>query len=385
MTSLQHLSKNRGEWAEIVAIFRSFQSARVPTVRSGDNGLLLTGGAVLVSEIRIERNNQFVDFRFNRDDQESGYLSIFVNGSQVAQFSKLEVVQDCEQVCREIQKQAQINKKGNFAVPDADLLIQKYHLGTGKTKSSLKQDLEMILIDPDGIPLPRQGFSIKSFVGADPTIFNTSRSARFKFRLDGAKSVEAFAIANEISNNKPKSWVQALFQRLNAINAFTQTIEIPEPKFERNLELLDAHMPTVLGALLLQAYCSGEMSISECLKRVILSDPLGFGGDAETFYTYRVKHFLRAAALGFSSSKPWDGNEGADGGMLFVNKSWSLSCMLSSRKDFENYLLKSCRFESPSSSISKHGGYGKLTKEWHGTYVDLLLQVRECDPFNKSN
>ena len=384
MTSPQNLSKNRGEWAEIVAIFRCIQSARIPTVRSGEDGLFPTGGAVLISELRIERNNQYIDFKFDRAKKEVSFLSIFVNDLLVAHFSNSEVSQDCEQLCQEIQRQAKINKKGNFSVPEAERLIDKYHLGNGKTKSSLKQDLEMILIDPDGIPLPRQGFSIKSFVGADPTIFNTSRSARFKFRLDGAKSAEAFAISEEILSNKPKSWVQALFQRLNAINAFTQTIEIPEPKFERNLELLDAHMPTVLGALLLQAYCSGEMTISECLKRVILSDPLGFGGDAETFYTYRVKHFLRAAALGFSSSKPWDGNEGADGGMLFVDKDWHLSCMLSSRKDFENYLLKSCRFESPSSSVAKHGGYGKLTKEWHGTYVDLLLQVRECDPFNKS-
>lgn len=125
------------------------------------------------------------------------------------------------------------------------------------------------------------------------------------------------------------------------------------------------------------------MSVAECLKRVTLSDPLGYGGDAETFYSYRVKRFLRAAALGFSSSKPWDGNEGADGGMLLVNKEWELFCMLSSRRDFANYLLKSCKFESPSSSVNKHGGYGKITKEWHGTYVDLLLQVRETDPFIK--
>lgn len=123
------------------------------------------------------------------------------------------------------------------------------------------------------------------------------------------------------------------------------------------------------------------MSISECLKRVIISDPLGYGGDSEIFYSYRVKHFLRAAALGFSSSKPWNGNEGADGGMLFVNKDWQLFCMLSNRKDFEDYLVKSCRFESPSSSPAKHGGYGNIEKEWHGTYVDLLLQIRESNPF----
>lgn len=69
--------------------------------------------------------------------------------------------------------------------------------------------------------------------------------------------------------------------------------------------------------------------------------------------------------------------------MLFVNKDWQLFCMLSNRKDFEEYLVRSCRFESPSSSLEKHGGYGKIEKEWHGTYVDLLLQIRESNPFKQ--
>ena len=56
---------------------------------------------------------------------------------------------------------------------------------------------------------------------------------------------------------------------------------------------------------------------------------------------------------------------------------------MSSRKDFEDYLIRTCRFESPSSSVEKHGGYGHVFEEWHGTYVDLLLQVREEDPFKK--
>lgn len=381
MTSLRNLSKNRGEWAEIVAVFRCLQSGRVATVRSEDDGLKPTGGAVVISEIHLERNSDSIVYRFNRTDVSTDFIAVSVNGDTVARMSKEELIADSKSLIESIQQQAVLHKTGNFTVPDAEVVLDKYYLGSGKTKSSLKQDVEMVLIDPDGIPLPVQGFSIKSFVGGDPTLFNTSRAARFKFRLDGAASEQASAISQEIESNRPKSWVQTLFHRLNEINAFTPFIEVPDPKFQRNLELLDAQMPNVIGALLLKAYCSGNMSVSECLKMVTLSDPLGYGGDAETFYSYRVRRFLRAAALGFSSSKPWDGNEGADGGMLLVDKDWNLYCMLSSRKDFENYLLKSCRFESPSSSESKHGGYGKITKEWRGTYVDLLLQVRESDPF----
>lgn len=64
-----------------------------------------------------------------------------------------------------------------------------------------------------------------------------------------------------------------------------------------------------------------------------------------------------------------------------MNKKWELFCMISTRKDLENYLVNSCRFESASTNVNKHGGYGNVTEEWHGTYVDLLLQIREGDPF----
>ena len=382
MTNLTLLSKNRGEWAEIVAIFYCLGNGRVPTVRSGQNRLEPTGASIIISELHLERNSQVLKFIFQRKNNKKVCIDLFIDNIFVKSFPYSEVQNDSVFFINEVKTAAIANPKGNFCIPSVSSLIDKYCLGTGKSKSSLKQDLELVLIDPDGLAVPVQGFSIKSFVGGDPTLFNASRAARFKFRLDGSKSDEAIAIAKKIEITKPRSWVQLLYKQLHLINDFTQTIEVPDPRFERNLELLDANMPVVLGSTLLQAYCSGDLSLSGSLSKVIVSDPLGFGGDAETFYTYRIKHFLRAAALGFSSSRPWNGKEGADGGMIFVNKNWDLFCMMSSRKDFENYLLHTTRFESPSTSVNKHGGYGRVEKEWHGTYVDLLLQIRESNPFD---
>lgn len=383
MTNPVPLFKNRGEWAEIVAVFFCLGQGRIPTVRSGERCLEPTGGSIIIAEMHLERNGQMLNFVFNRKGTKKVSLDLLIDNEFVENYPHEEVLKDSDFFINEVKNAALNNSKGTFSVPSVSTLIDKYYLGNGKSKSSLKQDLELVLIDADGMAVPVQGFSIKSFVGGDPTLFNPSRAARFKFRLDGLKSKQAEAIAKQILENKPKSWVQKLYQELYSINAFTQTVEVPDPNFKRNLELLDANMPSVMGLTLLQAYCFGDMSLEGSLNKVILSDPLGYGRDAKTFYTYRIKHFLRAAALGFSSSKPWNGKEGADGGMIFVDKNWNFSCMMSSRKDFENYLLKTTRFESPSSSERKHGGYGKVTTEWHGTFVDLLLQIRESDPFQE--
>lgn len=381
MINHPNLSKNRGEWAEVVSVFKCLLSGRVATVRSDGGKLGITGAAVVISKLLLERSGHRITYELQRSDGKLCALHIKLNGTECVQIPFDEVRQDTQCLVNGVISAASKHKSGNFSVDGASEILSKYHLGTGKTQSSLKQDVELCLIDPDGIELPSQGFSVKSFVGADPTLFNASRAARFKYRLDGSAVIRAKQIAKDIQADRPRSWVQVLFHQLDDIRAFTNAIEIPDPKFERNLELLDSRMPEVIGAMLLKAYTSGDMSVKNSLDRVVLSDPLGYGGDAKAFYTLRIKKFLRAAALGFSSSRPWNGYEGADGGMLLIDKDWNLYCMMSGRAGFEEYLLHVCRFESPSSSVNKHGGYGKVETEWHGTYVDLLLQIREGNPF----
>ena len=73
--------------------------------------------------------------------------------------------------------------------------------------------------------------------------------------------------------------------------------------------------------------------------------------------------------------------EGEEGGMIMIRKNWEMVCFLSGKSEIEDYLLASCRFETPSSNPEKYGGFGVIHEEPTGHYIDLLLQVRESDPF----
>lgn len=44
-----------------------------------------------------------------------------------------------------------------------------------------------------------------------------------------------------------------------------------------------------MGVMLLKDFCSGEMSLSESLMRVVISHSLGCGGDLKVFYSCLVK------------------------------------------------------------------------------------------------
>ena len=44
-----------------------------------------------------------------------------------------------------------------------------------------------------------------------------------------------------------------------------------------------------MGVMLLKDFCSGDMSLSESLMRVVISDSLGCSGDLKVFYSCLVQ------------------------------------------------------------------------------------------------
>ena len=104
---------------------------------------------------------------------------------------------------------------------------------------------------------------------------------------------------------------------------------------------------------------------------------------AETYYGFRVRHFLRAAALGMTPATPWDGNEDAEGGMLVVSADRELFCLLAGKSEFERYLVETTYFDTPSTS--RLPGYAEIEEDEEGVVIFRIhLQIRERDPFNSN-
>lgn len=99
------------------------------------------------------------------------------------------------------------------------------------------------------------------------------------------------------------------------------------------IALLDANLYRVIGYMLRYAKTgASKTKVRDRLEALILRDPLAKGMDARTYYEYRVRHFLRCAATGFSASRHWDGYSRADGGMLFLEKSGEVTCLWAGRR-----------------------------------------------------
>ena len=89
---------------------------------------------------------------------------------------------------------------------------------------------------------------------------------------------------------------------------------------------------------------------------------------------YKVRNFLRAAALGMVPSKIWDTKLSAYGGYIVVRDDGSLVCYhLFNDDEFRDYLFKNTKFDTPSTSRYE---FGDLFVQDGKLFMKLNLQVR---------
>jgi hypothetical protein len=384
------IKRNKGEWFESWAVLKILAEGRISTLRVSDGTVSKTDSSVLVNALRTGRSGQVIDYVLERDeDGRPTRLSICESGTTTTLTDpiSIDVVRQDFAAFEEALMEAESNASGTFSVKGADELFAKYLFGSGKSPSSLKQDCELSLIALDGQREEMRGFSIKSYTGGSPTLFNSSQGAAFRYRLGGHTADTAKQRVLAIQKKNVKSWVVARVNALNDLNAFTADVWAENPVFAKNLSLLDTNMGTVIGHLLRIGRSSAvnKGNLKEALEQLIKEDPLGLGSVfAETYYGFRVRHFLRAAALGMTPATPWDGNEDAEGGMLVVSADRELYCLLAGKSEFERYLIETTYFDTPSTS--RLPGYAEIEENAEGVVsFKLHLQIRERDPFRGTN
>jgi type II restriction enzyme len=145
--------------------------------------------------------------------------------------------------------------------------------------------------------------------------------------------------------------------------------------FYANLSLIDSSLPQIISEILLIYNSSKLSSILDLTTLLTSENPLAFDlSMGHPFYSYKIKKFLTDIALGMVSNSVWDGNYDANGGYIIVKEDGEVVCYhIYNKKEFEEYLFKNTRLETPSSSRNK---FGIIYKENNGIYIKLNLQIR---------
>lgn len=362
---------NKGEHSELLALLRVLHQGRIQVADSLGNpreswlnvksavlpgaqniAYVLSGDDVEVRDVFLGKSNSIVRSRLS-DLADQLYMEVC--GSEGASF-------DCQ--------------ASNEAV-------RLLGIGSRKAAAGHKSDLILRVSSPvyEGETL-ELGFSIKSEIGGMPTLLNAG-ATQFQYRISEPEGVSAMAVQEGIPRSRGKDFPgpMKLLPALKDRGFRVQFEKVVDSTFEQNLKMIDTAFPVMLAAVLVHAYAEEETNFERLLGSesltAQLASQLGLSRSAVgKVLRHKIKDLLRQSALGMNPGTEWDGEVQAHGGWIVVKETGEVVCFhIVNDDDFREYLIRSCKVETPS--MSRHqAGYAYADENGGEPRLRLSLQIR---------
>ncbi|MFA7273565.1 MAG: HpaII family restriction endonuclease [Crocinitomicaceae bacterium] len=286
-------------------------------------------------------------------------------------------------------------KKGvgkSFSINEVTDFLAKNQIQKLKAPSHIKSDIRLKIYDHRLATETDLGFSIKSLLGGDSTLFNTGKGNNFIFSVKVSME-ESIANFNR-RTYKPPNNIAKLTYRLKELEELGAKLKFEttqSKKLWRNLKMVDGDLPEILGWAQYYRWYNRDSSLSGVSEQLELNDPLNFyeGQPSEQrLYEYKLKRFLTESAMGMTSETPWLGEYDSFGGVIIAKNDGDIVCFhVYDFNLFRNYLLKNTMFEQPSTgedennpgtekSTGKKYYYGWLYEENNELFIKMNLQIR---------
>jgi hypothetical protein len=355
------ITGNKGEWSEIYVFLKLLADGRLNAADANLNAI----PNVYYPIIKILRQENTV----NREYRINGNIKIFDgNNTELLNLPIIDFVNRSQQLFNELR-----NAEGrSFAFEDIEAFLNSIDINSLTALKTDKADIKVVVHDLNTGMQPKLGFSIKSMLGGNSTLFNPGNTTNFIYEIIDAGELNIDEI-NAIENS-PK-----IANRISAIKAKGFDVKfrnIQSATLQLNLQLIDSDLPQILAELLLLKYSTpGLALLAPTLGQLTINNPLNFDlSQGHPFYEYKIKNFLTDSALGMTPATMWTGQYDATGGIIIVKENGELVCYhIYNRNEFQNYLLNNTRLEQASTS---RYNFGDLYREDGRTFIKLNLQVR---------
>lgn len=283
----------------------------------------------------------------------------------------------------------------SFEIEEVDEFLQKIEVAALKAKSIDKSDITLVVHDLNTGKKPTFGFSVKSHIGKDSTLFNSGSGTNFIFEItgSGAKKINPYKFNKEtykISEETRKSKIAIRLKKLEEVGCKLKFSHIQSENLQLNLQLIDGDLPKILAQVLLIKYRDGISKTKAILEKLNVKNPLGYNQElGHKFYGYKLKKLMSDSALGMTPKKVWTGDYSATGGIIIVKGNGEALCYhIYNRTEFHNYLIGQTRLEQASTGEDKkrpgHADpnskktykFGWAYEENGKLYIKLNLQIR---------
>jgi hypothetical protein len=378
------LKGNKGEWSELYVLVTLLAEGKLyqsdfELNKDFDNAYDIVKAYKSESDYHLEfdRNENIVVTKIDKHN----------NIEQIGTFSTSEL-EEVSQTLYEGIKEG----KANFALINVDKFIQSAQIQKLKADTRVKADIRLRIYDHRLAKETDLGFSIKSLLGGNSTLFNTGSGNNFIYTVN-VKLNESVLEFNKRTYT-PTGGLSKLthrIQELEKIGAKVDFKNIQSRQLWKNLKMVDGDLPDILAWALYYRWKYRESSFSKISEILENEDPLKFYNCKrceQKLYEYKLKRFLTEAAMGMTSETPWLGEYDSFGGVIIAKDDGDIVCFhIYDFNLFRNYLIQNTKFEQSSTGedssmpgtprkSGKNYHYGWLYEDESELNFKINLQVR---------
>lgn len=343
---------NRGEWTEAYVFLRLLGDGRI----YGASADLVKDEQTyidIINIIRDEPDKCLIFERFVKD--EVVCVQSYKNGEKLKIITAPELSEKAAFLYEKIKNITTGDRK--IKVPEIQEYLESISINSPKANLSSKAKekygakTDIIVTTEDSFDHVRTigGFSIKSHIGSNPTLFNCSQSSGFVYRITGC-DVEGMHRLNS------KGGFLDIMSTIKK-NYSLEYAGCRNELFEQNICIVDSRMDEILqNAMLIHTgYFEGlgSSNMSEMCSALSLLNPIGVS-NPYIFYEAKLKAFLFASFAGMTASTEWNGRKKLTGGYIDVDREGDLLYYRAISDDiFENYLFRHTYFDRPDRGVNK--------------------------------
>jgi DNA (cytosine-5)-methyltransferase 1 len=143
------------------------------------------------------------------------------------------------------------SKSGTFELPEFEIIQDALGFSVVKGgNSNQKADILLDISNNDFSQRKNEGFGIKSYLGAKPTLLNASGNTNFIFRIDGLSADKIDEINAIDSSTKLRDRIIAIEQHGGSFHY----VNAEKEAMTHNLKMVDSLMPEIISHILLAFY-----------------------------------------------------------------------------------------------------------------------------------
>jgi hypothetical protein len=378
------LTGNKGEWSEIYVLVS-----------------LLADGKLFQSDINLEKdyNNIYEivkayksEGNYNLEFGRTNKVSLYRFENEIREYITSFTLDELKDISRKLYEGIRDGKGKTFKIVEVDNFLNKASISKLKAESSSKSDLKLRIYDHRLAIETDLGFSIKSLIGGDSTLFNTGPGNNFIYRIEDRldSTVTEFNKRTYITPNRISKITYRLTE-LAKMDCKIQFEKIQSYQLWKNLKMIDGDLPDIMAYSLYYKWIYRLSSLVKVSELLELNDPLNFYNNQpseQKLYDYKIKRFLTECAMGMTSEKPWHGEYDSIGGVIIAKNDGDIVCFhIYDFNLFRNYLINNTVFEQASTGEDKSNPgfpreegkkyyYGWLYKEMDSLFFKINLQIR---------